>query len=147
MKSDVIAIGCDHTGVFFKNAIITYLKEKNYKVIDCGTNDVNASDYPDFAKLVGKTIINKTAIFGIIICGTGIGISIAANKIPGIRAALCYDVQLATLARKHNDANVLALGARITAIEYAIWIIDAFLNSKFEGARHQKRVNKIEWEE
>ncbi|WP_342264565.1 ribose 5-phosphate isomerase B [Spiroplasma endosymbiont of Clivina fossor] len=141
---DKIAIGCDHAGFVLKTALIEYLKNNEYEVIDLGTNSEEEQvDYPDYAKLVGKEVGNGNAKYGILICGTGIGISISANRMPKIRAALCYETKLATLAREHNDANILVLGGRIIAPQKAIWILEEFLNTKFSN-RHQQRVEKIE---
>lgn len=139
-----IVIGSDHAGYSLKAGIVTYLTANNYEVIDFGANSSEVKvDYPDYAKLVATEIINKNAQYGILICGTGIGISISANRFPKIRAALCYETKLAQLAREHNDANVLVLGGRVTALENAIWILETFLTTKFE-IRHQERVKKIE---
>ncbi|AGM24705.1 ribose 5-phosphate isomerase B [Spiroplasma chrysopicola] len=139
-----IAIGNDHTGVAMKNDIVTYLTNNGYEVINIGTNDGQAADYPNFGHQVGQTVANGVADLGIVICGTGIGISIAANKVPGVRAALCYETTTAQLAREHNNANVLALGARLIANQKAIWIVEAFLKANFDEGRHARRVNQIE---
>lgn len=116
-----IAIGCDHAGYSLKTGIIEYLKKNQHQVIDLGADsEMQQVDYPDYAKLVATEIIKKNAHFGILICGTGIGISISANRFPKIRAALCYETKLAQLARQHNDANILVLGGRVTALQNAI---------------------------
>ena len=141
----MIAIGNDHTGYELKKAIIEYLEEKGIEYKDFGCGEVNASDYPDFAKLVGKAIQNKECDKGILICGTGIGISITANKMKGIRAALCHDCFSAEATRLHNDANVLALGARVIGIGHALKIVETFLNTDFSNdERHIRRINMME---
>lgn len=142
-----IVIASDHAGYDLKSAIIKEFKSK-FDLIDLGPGSADISvDYPDFAKKLAKEIINKKAaketIFGILICGSGVGISIAANRFPEIRAALCHNQKIAKLSRKHNDANVLCLGARITKKDSALKIVKAFLNTKFEGGRHIKRVKKL----
>ncbi len=143
-KNIVIALGNDHTAVALKNSIKIMLLEENYEVIDCGCDSTNPVDYPDYGHQVGETVAQNKADYGIVICGTGIGISIAANKIKGIRAALCYQPLTARLAREHNNANVLALGARITAEYSAKLIVLDFLRTPFDHGRHETRVNKIE---
>lgn len=137
-----IAIGSDHAGVEQKNEIIAFLKESDIETIDCGCFSTESVDYPDIAEAVALRVLDKN-IPGIIICGTGIGISIAANKIPGIRAALCSDPYSAEMARRHNDANVLALGARVLERTAMKKIVQSFLAAEFEGGRHQRRVEKI----
>ena len=139
-----IAIGNDHAGVDLKNKIMTFLETKGYVVENVGTNTEDSVDYPDIARKVTKLVTDQECKFGIVICGTGIGISIAANKISEIRCALCTNSLMAKLSRQHNDANVLSLGARIIGDELAYDIIDAFLNTDFEAGRHAVRVNKIE---
>ena len=141
-----IVIGNDHAGVEFKNKIMKALRSKGHEIINVGTDTLDSVDYPDIAKEVSKKIINKEANFGILICGTGIGISIAANKIKGVRAALCTDTTTAKLTREHNDANILALGSGIVGQFVALDIVDTFLSTSFEGGRHQKRVDQIEVE-
>ena len=140
-----IAIGCDHAGFDLKEKIIS--KYSDYNFIDCGTFSLDSVDYPDFGHKVGFCVLNDndtTCSYGIVICGSGIGISIAANKVKGIRAALCHTVEHARLSRLHNDANILALGARLTDENVIYQIIDSFLSTEFEGGRHQNRINKIE---
>lgn len=139
-----IALGSDHAGFKLKEALKGFLISRNLKVLDEGTYSEDAVDYPDFAKKVADDIKNKNADFGILICGTGIGMSIAANRIKGIRAALCLFPEMARFARSHNDANVLVLPGRLISSELAQWITEVFLNEKFEGGRHEKRVKKIE---
>ena len=143
-----IALGSDHGGYEVKEKIKQYLvKREGIELIDFGTNSVESVDYPKYGHLVAKSIVGKEADFGILICGTGIGISIAANKIKGIRAANCANTTMARLSRQHNDANILALGARIVGDVIALDIVDEFLSASFEGGRHQKRVDQIEIEE
>lgn len=138
-----IAIGSDHAGLVLKNEIIKHLKAKNIQHEDFGTFTEESCDYPDFAEKVADKVADKSFELGILVCGTGIGISIAANKVPGIRAALCSDTFSAHACREHNDANILALGARVVGIGLALDIVDSFLNASFEGSRHSKRIDKI----
>ncbi|MCF7933094.1 MAG: ribose 5-phosphate isomerase B [Acholeplasmataceae bacterium] len=137
-----IAIGSDHAAVLLKTRVIEALKPLDIDVIDLGTEGDQSVDYPDFAKKVAQAVVSKSVDFGIAMCGTGIGISIAANKVKGIRAALVYDTLTARLAKEHNNANVIAMGGRTTTPEDAIMMIEAFMNAKFE-TRHQKRIDKI----
>ncbi len=137
-----IAIGNDHAGVALKNEIIEVLEKAGFEVINCGTNNTDSVDYPDIAEKVAVEVLTQN-IFGIIICGTGIGISMAANKIPGIRAALCQDIFTAKMAREHNDANVLAIGARVIGSGLAIEIVKTFIKTEFLAGRHLTRVEKI----
>jgi ribose 5-phosphate isomerase B len=149
IKGDVmmIAIGNDHTGYELKMEIIKYLEEKKIEYKDFGCGKLESSDYPIYAKAVGRAIQNKECDLGIIICGTGIGISIAANKMKGIRAALCHDCFSAEATRLHNDANVLAMGARVVGHGLAVKIVDTFINSKFSGnERHIRRIQMLEKE-
>ena len=139
-----IAIGNDHAGTSFKEELVTFLVNNGYEVINCGTDTDSSVDYPDFAKAVSNLVLEKKADFGVLICGTGIGISIAANKISGIRAALCTNEICARLAREHNNANIIAFGARVTGVDLAKSCLKAFLSAEFEGGRHSRRVNKIE---
>ena len=138
-----IAIGCDHGGFNLKNEIIKHLESKNIEIKDFGTYTLESCDYPDIAGAVAKEVANKEFDFGILVCGTGIGVSIAANKVPGIRAALCSDTFSAHATREHNNANILTLGERTVGIGLALDIVDTFLNSKFQGERHQRRIDKI----
>ena len=139
-----IAIGCDHAAFDEKNNLITYLENKNFLVKDFGCFSNDSVDYPEYARLVAKEIQKNNYDFGILICGSGIGISIAANRHRGIRAALCTSEFHAEMSRKHNDANIIALGARITPIDEMFSIISKFLDTEFEGGRHQNRIEKIE---
>lgn len=138
-----IALGCDHAGFKLKNEIIKHLSEKGYETEDLGTYTEESCDYPDYAEIVANDILKGNSDLGILVCGTGIGISIAANKINGIRAAVCSDTFSAHASREHNDANILALGARVVGTGLAMDIVDAFLSAHFAGGRHQKRVDKI----
>ncbi len=143
----MIAIGCDHGGYELKKEIIGYLEKANVPYKDYGTDGNDAVDYPDYAKTVCQAVLDGEADKGILICGTGIGISIAANKIKGIRAALVHDVFSAEATRLHNDANVLCMGGRVIAGGLAIKITDTFLNTAFSGEeRHSRRISKIEGE-
>lgn len=140
-----IALGADHGGYELKEKIKKYLSQKNdIEIVDVGTHSTESVDYPKYGHAVAKSVVEKEVDFGILICGTGIGISIAANKIKGIRAALCFNTTMAKLTRQHNDANILALGARITGDVLALDIVDEFLSASFEGGRHAKRVEAIE---
>jgi len=138
-----IALGCDHGGLNLKNEIVTYLQSEGIEVKDFGTYTEESCDYADIALPVAEAVVNKQYDFGILICGTGIGISIAANKVPGVRAALCSDTFSAHATREHNDANILAMGERVVGRGLALDIVKAFINAKFEGERHQIRIDKI----
>lgn len=137
-----IWIGSDHAGVELKLAINEAIR-KDYDIEDVGPFDATSVDYPDYAKKVGEAVVKNKDTLGILICGSGIGMSIAANKISGIRAALVTSVETAKLSKQHNNANVLCLGARTTAPDLAIEITKAWLETKFEGDRHQRRIDKI----
>lgn len=139
-----ISIASDHAGFKFKQLIKKYLQKKGYEVIDHGTFSPDSVDYPDFIKLAAEDVSNKRSDLAIGVCGSGIGVSIVANKFKGVRAALVVDEQMAELSRKHNDANFLALGERFLKEEKLYKILDAWLNSEFEGGRHERRVKKIE---
>ena len=139
----MIAIGSDHGGFELKNEIIKHLKQRGFTVEDFGTFSKDSVDYPDIAKAVCEPVAAGKFSFGILVCGTGIGISIAANKIKGIRAALCADPYSAAKAKQHNNANVITLGGRVTGPDLAMTIVDAYIDADFEGGRHQKRVDKI----
>lgn len=141
----MIAVGSDHGGYELKQEIISYLKEKNLEYKDYGTDSKESCDYPVYAKKVANAIVNGECDRGILICGTGIGISITANKIKGIRAALCHDTFSAQATREHNDANILAMGARVVGPGLALKIVDTFLNTKFSNdERHIRRIEQIE---
>ena len=139
-----IALGAEHDGFVLKDKVKSFLLEKGYEVLDFGTNSADSVNYPVYGKKVANAVVNKEADFGIVICGTGIGISIAANKVRGIRCALCMNSTMATLTREHNDANVLALGERMIGDVLALDIVDKFLNTEFLGGRHATRVAMIE---
>lgn len=139
----MIAIGNDHAGLGLKKEIISYLTKNGIEYKDFGTNTDSSVDYPDYALNVANSILSGNCSRGILICGTGIGISIAANKIPGIRAALCTNSYMAKLSREHNDSNILALGERVIGPGLVIDILESWLNTSFLGARHQNRLNKI----
>lgn len=139
-----IALGADHGGAAQKTALVAHLKDAGYEVSDYGTMSAEASvDYPDYALAVAHAVAAAQADLGILICGTGIGMAIAANKVSGIRAATVTDVNAAGLARRHNDANVIALSGRFTSLATNLAIVDAFLDARFEGGRHQKRLDII----
>lgn len=138
-----IAFGCDHGGFIYKKDVIDRLISNGYTVIDCGTDSSASVDYPVFADKVCTEITSGNAQLGILICGTGIGMSIAANKHKGIRAACCENTFSARMTRQHNDSNVLCLGARVLGIELVHDMIDLFVTTEFEGGRHQNRVNML----
>ena len=138
-----IIIGNDHAGLDLKNKIIEFLKNKNISYKNLGTDSVNSVDYPDFAHQLAQSIENGSNDLGIQFCGSGNGINMSANKHQAIRSALCWEVEIAELARLHNDANVCTMPARFISFEKVLSIIDVFLNTDFEGGRHQRRVNKI----
>lgn len=138
-----ISIGSDHAGFDLKEQLKNYLEEEGYEVIDEGTYSLDSVDYPDFGKKVGQRVAGKEADRGLVVCGSGIGISIAANKVPGIRCALVSEPLSARLSRQHNDANVLALGGRLTGLEMAKECLKVFLQTDFEGGRHQRRIDKL----
>lgn len=138
-----IAIGNDHSAVELKNIIKEFVKEKGYEVIDFGTNSTESCDYPVYGEKVGRAVAAKEADLGILICGTGVGISLAANKVKGIRACVCSEPYSAKLSRMHNNTNVLAFGARVVGSELAKMITEEWLDAEFEGGRHQRRVDLI----
>ena len=141
----MIAVGSDHGGYGLKQEIIGYLEEKGIEYKDYGCYDESPCDYPVFGKKAAQAVVSGECEKGILICGTGIGISIAANKIKGVRAALCHDVFSAKATREHNDANMLAMGARVVGPGLALMIVDTFLNTEFSNAeRHQKRIDMLE---
>lgn len=144
MEKIKIAIGSDHGGFELKEKIISHLQERNIELKDFGTFTNESCDYPVFAKNVATEVAKGAFSKGILICGTGIGVSIVANKVKGVRAALCFDTFCAQMSREHNNANILCLGQRVLAEGLALKIVDVWLNSKFEGGRHEKRVNMIE---
>lgn len=138
-----VALGADHGGYELKESIKAHLKEKGIDVLDTGTHSTESVDYPKYGFLVGEAIISNSVDLGIVVCGTGLGISMAANKVPGIRAAVCTEAYSARMAREHNNANVLALGGRVTGVGLALDIVDVFLATEFAGGRHARRVELI----
>lgn len=138
-----IAVASDHAGFDLKEALKADLIEQGHDVLDLGTHGPDSVDYPDFGHKAGKAIAAGQAEVGVIVCGTGIGISIAANRVPGARTALCHDTTTARLSREHNDANIIALGARVIGVETARDCVRAFLDTPFAGGRHQRRVDKL----
>jgi ribose 5-phosphate isomerase B len=138
-----VAIGADHAGFEYKENLKKYLQENGYEVKDYGTNSPDSADYPDFAHPVAEAVEKKQATLGVLICGSANGVAITANKHSGVRAAICWNEELASLARQHNNANVVCLPARYIDYELAEKITDRFLHEEFEGGRHERRVNKI----
>lgn len=138
-----IAIGADHAGYNLKEQLIPVLKGLNCEIIDVGTHSAESVDYPDFAHPVAKSVEEKECAFGILICGSGNGVNITANKHQGIRSALCWNVEISKLARQHNDANIIALPARYIGFKEASEMVEVFISTPFEGGRHSKRVDKI----
>jgi ribose 5-phosphate isomerase B len=139
----VVAIANDHAGVALKQVLLVAVRECGFEPLDLGTNSTDSVDYPDYGTAVAHAVKDGRAVFGIAICGSGIGISIAANRIAGIRAALCASAEAAELARQHNDANVLCLGARLISETEAKECVKRFLTTTFEGGRHARRVEKL----
>ena len=138
-----IAIGNDHTAVALKQHIQTYLEQKGYEIYNVGTDSTQRTDYPVYGQAVAKEVVSGRCELGILICGTGVGISLAANKIHGIRAAVCSEPYSARLSRQHNNANIIAFGARVVGESLAEMIVDEFLAAEYEGGRHQKRIDMI----
>lgn len=140
-----IVLGCDHAGYKLKEIIKEFLEERRYDILDHGCFDTQSTDYPDYAEKVGRTVSEHLDNLGVLVCGTGIGMSIAANKIKGVRAALCHSEFEAQMSRNHNDANVICLGARVLKEQnpVAIRVVEIFLRSGFENGRHARRVDKI----
>eukprot|EP00331_Platyophrya_macrostoma_P012149 CAMPEP_0176418000 /NCGR_PEP_ID=MMETSP0127-20121128/7207_1 /TAXON_ID=938130 /ORGANISM="Platyophrya macrostoma, Strain WH" /LENGTH=152 /DNA_ID=CAMNT_0017798235 /DNA_START=65 /DNA_END=520 /DNA_ORIENTATION=- len=138
-----IAIGTDHAAYDVKNEVVAFLKSKGHEVTDCSEPDGTRVDYPDIAERVAHLVLKKEADHGVLLCGTGIGVSISANKVPGIRAALCHDAYTASMARQHNDAHIVCAGARVTGPEVIKQIVDVFLTTAFLGGYHGCRVEKI----
>lgn len=139
-----IAIACDHGGYLLKEQIKAYLEKENHEIMDLGTHSEESVDYPFYAEICARAVADGKAEKGIVFCGSGIGISIAANKVHGIRCALCTDENMAELSRRHNNANMLALGGRTTALEMAERIVNTWLSTAFEGGRHQRRIDMID---
>ncbi len=138
-----VALGADHAGVHLKDSVRSFLESRGIEVQDAGTLDETSVDYPDYAAEVGQAVAGGTVDRGILVCGTGLGMAIAANKVDGVRAVPVVDPESARLSREHNDANVLALGARLTAPDIALRIVATFLDTPFAGGRHQRRLDKI----
>ena len=139
----MISIACDHGAIALKNHLKAYLEGKGYEVKDFGTHTTDSCDYPDFAAPAAQAVANGECEKGIVLCTTGIGVSMVANKVKGIRCALCHETHSAEMTRRHNDANVLAIGAGVTGVNLAERIVDVFLTTEFEGGRHQRRVDKV----
>lgn len=138
-----IAIGADHAGVLYKEKLVKYLTGKGIYIQDFGTFSTDSVDFPDFAHPTAEAVEKGEVDFGILLCGSGQGVNMTANKHKGVRSALCWNTDIARLTRMHNNANVIALPARFVAYEYAVEMIEIFLNTEFEGGRHEKRVGKI----
>ncbi len=138
-----IAIACDHGGFNLKREIKKYLEENDHEVCDFGTDSVESCDYPDYALPAAEAVASGECERGILVCSTGIGVSIVANKVPGVRCAHCHDTYCAEFTRLHNDANVLALGEKVVGVGYALKIVEIFLKTEFVGGRHRRRVDKI----
>ena len=144
MNNITVALAADHAGFALKEELRSELAKLGVKCLDLGTNSTDSVDYPDFGRAVAEALADGRVDRGVIVCGTGIGVSIAANRVNGVRAAVCHDATTARLAREHNDANVLALGARIVGVEVAKDCLQAFLSASFDGGeRHQRRVDKL----
>ena len=139
----IVGLGADHAGFALKEDLKAWLIDHGHDVVDFGTQSTESVDYPDYAVAVGAAVVARKATCGVLVCGTGIGMAMAANKLAGVRAAACTDAFSARMSREHNDANVLALGARITAREAAIEILETWLHAKFQEGRHARRVDKI----
>ena len=138
-----IALASDHGGFALKEAIKAHLTDRGYEVLDLGTHSEESVDYPKYGQACGEAVISGQADRGIVCCGTGIGISIAANKVKGIRAAVVTNEFMAEMTKRHNDANIIALGGRVLETEYALKLVDIWLDTEFEGGRHQRRVNML----
>lgn len=143
MSKKIVPIGADHAGFILKGKVINLLESLGYEVKDFGCFSEESIDYPDYAHPVADLVENNKGMLGILICGSGNGINMTANKHTGIRSALCWDVEIAALARQHNDANIVALPARFISSELALEIVQTFLGTEFEGGRHQRRIDKI----
>jgi ribose 5-phosphate isomerase B len=139
----ILAIGCDHAGFEYKQELVQYLEDKGYQVKDMGVYENKSADYPDFAHPVAYAVEKREVSSGILICGSGNGVAITANKHQGIRAALCWMPEIARLARQHNNANVICVPSRFVGVDLAKEMVDIFLSTTFEGGRHQTRVDKI----
>lgn len=144
MRKNIIALGSDHGGFNLKQQVIKHLEERGLEYKDFGTYDTNSCHYPVYAKAVANSIVSGECERGILICGTGIGISIAANKVKGIRASLCSDTYSAKMTRKHNNSNILCMGERVLGVGLALDIVDTWLDTEYEGGRHQIRIDMLE---
>lgn len=138
-----IAVACDHGGFRLKNVLMKEMERQGYEVADFGTYDEQSCDYPDFAAKAAKAVANKECDKGVVVCGTGIGVSITANKVNGIRCALCHDVFSAKATRAHNDTNMLAMGQRVIGEGLAVEVLNAWLHTEYEGGRHEQRIQKM----
>lgn len=145
MKNNKIAIGSDHAGFALKTDLIKYLGSKGMQITDKGCYSTDRADYPDYGHAVANAVVNHDCDFGIVICGSGNGINMSVNKHKGIRGALCWNAEVAALAKQHNNANIIALPARYISTNEAIACVDAYLNAVFEGGRHQERIEKIDF--
>ena len=139
-----IAFGCDHGGYELKPAVVKHLQEKGYEVVDYGCYGTESVDYPVYGEKVGRAVASGECELGVLICGTGIGISLAANRVRGVRAAVCSEPYSAEMTRRHNNANIIAFGARVVGEGTALTIVDAFLGAQFEGGRHERRVKMLD---
>ena len=138
-----IALACDHGGLNLKREIINYLTQNGYEYVDFGTDSIESCDYPDYALPAAEAVAKGECERGIVVCSTGIGVSIVANKVPGVRCAHCHDTYCAEFTRLHNDSNMLAMGEKVVGTGYALKIVEKFLTTEFEGGRHSRRVDKI----
>ena len=138
-----IAVACDHGGLVLKNVLLRYLAQNGYDTVDFGTDCTDSCDYPDFALPAAEAVASGECERGILVCSTGIGISIAANKVPGIRCAHCHDTYSAKYTRLHNNANILSLGGRVVGVGLALELVDIFLTTEYEGGRHQRRLDQL----
>lgn len=138
-----IAIGNDHAGTEYKNSIVTHLEKQGHIIVNCGTNSNDSVDYPDFAHVVSSKVNNTEVDLGILLCGTGNGVAITANKYAKVRAGLAWTKEIAAIIKQHNNANILVIPARFTAEQQMLEMVDSFLNTEFEGGRHQRRIDKI----
>src|SRR5205823_7177468 len=143
-RATTLALGADHAGYELKESLKQHVERRGLNVLDFGTSSMAAADYPDFARVVAQSVAGRQSDLGLLVCASGVGMSIAANKVPGVRAALVFDEKMAALARQHNDANVLCLGGKFVGPELAKKILDAFLEARFEGGRHARRLDKVE---
>ena len=140
----IIAVGSDHAGFNLKEAIKAKLEAEGHTIIDVGTDSTESVDYPKFGHAVGRTVASGKAERGVAVCGSGIGISIACNKVPGIRAALCTSVEMAEMCRRHNNANVICMGERMITQELAFAMVDTWMTTEFEGGKHLRRINELD---